>query len=46
VNVPFVDLKMQHQHLQKEINQAINHILEKASFILGQDVTLFEQAFA
>ncbi len=44
--IPFVDLKSQYQTLEQEINEATLKVLSKADFILGQDVTLFEEEFA
>lgn len=44
--VPFVDLKIQYQSLKAEINEAINGVLEKTNFILGEPVAKFEENFA
>lgn len=46
MNIPWVDLSIQHRTLRPEINQAINDILDRCDFILGQDVTKFEEEFA
>ena len=46
MNVPWVDLSIQHRELRTEINQAINDILDRCDFILGQDVAKFEEEFA
>jgi dTDP-4-amino-4,6-dideoxygalactose transaminase len=46
MNIPWVDLSNQHRELRTEINQAINDILDRCDFILGQDVTKFEEEFA
>lgn len=46
MTVPFVDLKAQHQPLQEEINQAVLAVLSKTNFILGDDVSKFEDEFA
>jgi dTDP-4-amino-4,6-dideoxygalactose transaminase len=46
MNVPFVDLKAQYHVLAEEVNQAISQVLENTSFILGEDVELFEQELA
>src|SRR4051812_16835940 len=45
-NVPFVDLAAQHTSVADEIDQAIAAVLRRTDFILGQDVTLFEEEFA
>ena len=46
MNVPWIDLSIQHRTLRPEINQAINDILDRCDFILGQDVGKFEEEFA
>lgn len=46
MNVPFVDLKMQHQELGEELRGAFARILDDASFIAGPDTNAFEEAFA
>jgi len=44
--IPFVDLAAQYTILADEINAAMANVLRSTSFILGQDVDLFEQEFA
>lgn len=44
--VPFVDLDLQHQPLQKELEQAILSVMQRSDYVLGQAVTEFEAAFA
>jgi dTDP-4-amino-4,6-dideoxygalactose transaminase len=46
VTVPFVDLFWQHQPLQTEIEQAIQSVIERGDFVLGQALAEFETAFA
>jgi len=46
MNVPMIDLKIQHQALKDEIEQAIQGVMERADFALGQDVACFEEEFA
>ena len=46
VRIPFVDLKWQHQSIQKEIGQAIEDVLERGDFILGKALSDFEAEFA
>ena len=46
INVPFVDLKAQYQTIKAEIHEAINRVLESASYVLGEEVAAFEAAFA
>ncbi len=44
--VPFLDLASQHAALEAQISEAIERVVRRTDFILGQDVTLFEQEFA
>jgi dTDP-4-amino-4,6-dideoxygalactose transaminase len=46
VTVPYFDLKAQYGLLQNEIQAALDHVCQNASFILGEEVDRFEQAFA
>ncbi|MGE5073112.1 MAG: DegT/DnrJ/EryC1/StrS family aminotransferase [Anaerolineae bacterium] len=46
MNVPLIDLTIQHRELRTGINAAIQGVLDRADFILGQDVTQFEEEFA
>ncbi|MCP3908324.1 MAG: DegT/DnrJ/EryC1/StrS family aminotransferase [Oceanicoccus sp.] len=46
MKVPFVDLITQYRSLENQILPAMQNILEKAQFILGEDVELFEKEFA
>lgn len=46
LQVPFIDLPAQHRALNDEIQAAVNRILERSDFILGNDVSLFEAEFA
>jgi dTDP-4-amino-4,6-dideoxygalactose transaminase len=46
VKVPFVDLKAQHQPIQGELDQAIQRVMERCDFALGEDVVRFEEEFA
>jgi dTDP-4-amino-4,6-dideoxygalactose transaminase len=46
VKVPFVDLTWQNQPLQTEISQAIQTVIERGDFVLGQTLADFETAFA
>ncbi len=45
-SVPFLDLKLQHQALRDKINAAISRTVDSAEFILGSQVTEFEESFA
>ena len=44
--IPLVNLNRQHDELHDEIREAIDHVLERGDFILGAEVTKFEQEFA
>jgi len=46
MNIPLIDLTIQHRNLRNEINAAIQGVLDRADFILGQDVTKLEDEFA
>lgn len=46
VTIPLVDLKAQYIMLKEEIEQAIQNVIDKTNFILGEDVELFEKEFA
>ena len=41
-----IDLTIQHRNLRGEINSAIQGVLDRADFILGQDVAKLEEEFA
>ena len=44
--VPFVDLKAQYRQIESEVGAAMQAVLERGDFILGQEVEQFEAAFA
>src|SRR5438552_17381305 len=44
--VPFVDLAAQYWTIAEEINEPTSRIIQKADFILGREVRLFEEEFA
>ncbi len=46
MNVPFVDLKAQYASIKSEVGPAMNEVLEACSFIMGPQVTRFEEEFA
>ena len=46
MNIPLIDLTIQHHELRNEINAAIQGVLDRADFILGQDVAKLEEEFA
>ena len=45
-NIPFVDLRAQHEEVRTEIEKAIGDIIDHSSFIGGNYVTAFEHQFA
>ncbi len=44
--IPFVDLKAQYLTIKEEVTEAIQSVLEKTQFILGEQVEAFEEDFA
>ena len=46
MNIPWVNLTIQHHNIRAEINSAIQGVLDRGDFILGQDVTKLEEEFA
>ena len=46
MKVPFIDLEVQHKKIKREVKTAIDSVLKRNDFILGQDVKFFEQEFA
>ena len=46
MQIPLVDLRAQYSSIQRQVDAAMQSVLERSSFILGNEVTEFEQAFA
>ncbi|MDB9413624.1 erythromycin biosynthesis sensory transduction protein eryC1, partial [Microcystis aeruginosa CS-567/02] len=46
IKVPFVDLTWQNQPLQAKITEAIQTVINRGDFVLGQALAEFETAFA
>ena len=44
--IPLIDLAAQYRELKDEINAAIARVFESSQFILGREVTAFEEEFA
>jgi len=44
--IPFVDLATQYRSIKAEADAAVLKVFERGDFILGSDVTAFEQEFA
>lgn len=46
IQIPFVDLQAQHRALKEEIARAVETVMINCNFVLGHQVSGFEQAFA
>ena len=46
MKVPFLDLKVQYQHIKEEIDQAVMEVISEQHFILGPKVEALEEAIA
>jgi dTDP-4-amino-4,6-dideoxygalactose transaminase len=46
MNVPYFDLTAQYAELRDEIRAALDRVCQSAAFILGEEVSGFEQSFA
>jgi len=46
MNIPLVDLRRQYLSIRKEIDQAIQGVIDNSAFIMGEDVQEFENEFA
>ena len=46
MKIPLVDLKSQYEAIKEEIQKALNRVLDNTAFILGEEVTKFEEEFA
>ncbi len=46
MEIPLLDLKAQYAGIKLEIDTAISRVVDNASFILGKEVSVFEEAFA
>ncbi len=44
--IPLVDLKAQYETIKPEVDAAIQGVIDRTGFILGEPVVPFEQAFA
>jgi len=44
--IPLIDLKAQHRAIRAELDEAIHRVLDNTAFILGSEVTAFENEFA
>src|SRR6185503_12166980 len=46
MRVPLVDLKAQYQSIRNDVNAAIQRVLDRTDFVMGTEVSAFEQEFA
>ncbi len=46
MDIPFLDIKAQHREIQSELDLSIKRVFDSGSFILGEEVSHFEQDFA
>ncbi len=46
MKVSFLDLTRQHNEIKDELSQALNRVIERGNFILGEEVSEFENEFA
>lgn len=46
MSIPLVDLKAQYDSIRPDIDAAIQRVIDATAFIMGPEVTAFEQAFA
>lgn len=46
MQIPFLDLKAQYNSIKKEVNEAIQEVLDNTAYILGNSVKNFEKEFA
>ncbi|HEY9647385.1 MAG TPA: DegT/DnrJ/EryC1/StrS aminotransferase family protein, partial [Chroococcidiopsis sp.] len=44
--IPFVDLRLQHQPIQSDLEQAVLSVMQQGDYVLGQALREFEMAFA
>jgi len=46
MKIPLLNLKAEYLQLKPELEEAVSRVLDSGSYILGQEVTLFEREFA
>jgi dTDP-4-amino-4,6-dideoxygalactose transaminase len=44
--IPFLDLRTQYQEIKSDIDAAVRQVIESGQFVLGPEVTRFEERFA
>ena len=45
-DIPLLNLTRIHESMRRELDEAIDRVLRKSSFILGEEVEAFEREFA
>lgn len=45
-NIPVIDPRREYQEIKEDIQKAFNHVMDKAWYILGEEVLSFENEFA
>ena len=43
--IPFLDLKRQYQEIKSDVDTTITRVVESGQFVLGPEVTAFEERF-
>jgi len=46
MKIPFINLKIQYDQIREDITKAINSVFESSTFILGDQVRMFEKEFS
>ena len=46
MTIPFLDLGPVHAEIRAELDAAIERVVDRGSYVLGEEVALFEQEFA
>jgi dTDP-4-amino-4,6-dideoxygalactose transaminase len=44
--IPFVDLQAQYRSIKEEVDAAVQRVLASGAFVMGREVSAFEEAFA
>ena len=45
-NIPFGDLRAQYLQIQQEVDDAVQRVLKRGWYILGEELAVFEKEFA
>ena len=44
--IPLVDLNRQYKTIKKQVKRAVQNVIDQTDFILGKEVSAFEEEFA